>query len=86
VYSHNTDVEFDSIVRLWIPVEDCKMGHALFVEDEVLYNFKAGEVYTFDNHDLCRCQMVRILCQRLHGAKYKDITVDAILKNIENLK
>ena len=52
VYSHNADVEFDSIVRLWIPVEDCKMGHALFCENEVLYNFKSGEVYTFGNYDL----------------------------------
>jgi len=52
VYSHDANVEFDSIVRLWIPVEDRKMGQALFSEDEVLYNFKAGEVYTFGNHDL----------------------------------
>jgi hypothetical protein len=51
VYPYDADVEFDSIVRLWIPVEDRKMGQALFVEDEVLYNFKAGEVYTFGNYD-----------------------------------
>lgn len=52
VYPYDADVEFDSIVRLWIPVEDCKMGHALFCENEVLYNFKSGEVYTFGNYDL----------------------------------
>jgi hypothetical protein len=52
VYSHDANIEFDSIVRLWIPVEDRKMGQALFCEDEVLYNFKAGEVYTFGNYDL----------------------------------
>lgn len=51
VYSYDADVEFDSIVRLWIPVEDAKMGHALFCENEVLCNFKSGEVYTFGNYD-----------------------------------
>jgi hypothetical protein len=44
-------VDFDDIVRLWIPLEDSKFGHALFVESEVLHKFQAGEIYTFDNYD-----------------------------------
>jgi hypothetical protein len=51
VYAYQPDVDFDSIVRMWIPVEDCKFGQALFVESEVLYNYRAGEVYTFGNYD-----------------------------------
>lgn len=51
VYSHDDSIEFNSIVRMWIPVEDGKMGQALFSEKDVLYNFKAGEVYTFGNYD-----------------------------------
>lgn len=51
VYPYDADIEFDNIVRLWIPVQDGKMGQALFVENEVLYNFKSGDVYTFGNYD-----------------------------------
>lgn len=47
VYTHDKDVDFNDIVRMWIPIEDGKFGHALFVENEVLYNWKKGDVYTF---------------------------------------
>ena len=35
------------IKRLWITLTEPKMGHALFVEDEVAYNLKKGTVLTF---------------------------------------
>ena len=37
------------LLRLWIPLEDAKFGQALFVGDEVVYKFKAGEIYDWDN-------------------------------------
>ena len=37
------------VSRLWVALEDSKFGQALFVENSVLTNFKAGDVYTFDN-------------------------------------
>lgn len=51
VYAYDKDIEFDDIVRLWIPVEDCKFGQALFVESDVLYNYTQGQVYHFGNYD-----------------------------------
>jgi hypothetical protein len=42
----------DQIVRLWIPLEDAKFGHALFVGDTVLSDFKAGEIYDWELEDL----------------------------------
>jgi hypothetical protein len=42
----------EQIVRLWIPLEDAKFGHALFVDDAVLSDFKAGEIYNWDSEDL----------------------------------
>jgi len=45
------ELEFDDIVRLWIPIEDSTFGQALFVEDEVIHRYSAGDVYTFSNYD-----------------------------------
>jgi len=45
------ELEFDDIVRLWIPLEDSTFGQILFVENEVIYQYSAGEVYTFGNYD-----------------------------------
>jgi hypothetical protein len=45
------ELKIDNIVRLWIPIEDSTFGQALFVEDEVIYRYSAGDVYTFDNYD-----------------------------------
>lgn len=42
----------EQIVRLWIPLEDAKFGHALFVDNTVLSDFKAGEIYDWDIEDL----------------------------------
>ena len=39
-------------MRLWIPLEDSTFGQVLFVGDQVLSSYKAGEVYTFDNYTL----------------------------------
>ena len=47
----NPEIEFDDIVRLWIPLENSTFGQALFVENEVLHKYKAGEVYNFGNYD-----------------------------------
>jgi hypothetical protein len=49
---NNKDLVFDDIVRLWIPLEDSTFGQVLFVGDQVLSSYKAGEVYTFDNYTL----------------------------------
>lgn len=48
----NKDCNINQISRFWIPLEDSKFGHALFVEDTVLSNFKAGEIYDWDIDDL----------------------------------
>jgi hypothetical protein len=37
------------VVRLWVPLEDSKFGQVFCVGDQVLSNFKAGDVYQFDN-------------------------------------
>ena len=42
----------EEIARFWIPLEDAKFGHALFVENEILTDFKAGEIYDWDTEDL----------------------------------
>lgn len=41
------DKKFDSIVRLWVPIRDRQFGEALFVENQTLAEWKAGDVYTF---------------------------------------
>lgn len=41
------DATIDEIRRLWIPLHDWEFGHALFVGNEVLTHWKAGEVYWF---------------------------------------
>jgi hypothetical protein len=45
----NLGIEKDQLLRLWIPLEDAKFGHALFVGDEVIHKFKAGEIYDWDD-------------------------------------
>jgi hypothetical protein len=40
------------IARFWIPMEDAKFGHALFVNNTALTEFKAGEIYDWDIEDL----------------------------------
>jgi hypothetical protein len=45
------ELEFEDIARLWIPLEDSTFGQALFVEDEVIHHYSAGDVYTFGNYD-----------------------------------
>jgi hypothetical protein len=37
------------IRRLWIPLTEPKLGHALFVGNEVAYGLKRGTVLTFNN-------------------------------------
>lgn len=51
VFAYEQNVLFNDIVRLWIPVEDYKFGQALFVESDVIHNFRQGQVYHFDNYD-----------------------------------
>ena len=51
VFAYDQDVPFDNIIRLWIPVEDCKFGQVLFVESDVIHNFRQGQVYQFGNYD-----------------------------------
>ena len=46
----NDKVKREQIRRLWIPLTDTKMGHALFVGNEVAYNLKRGTVLTFDKN------------------------------------
>ena len=41
---------FDDVFRLWIPISNRKFGEALFVEDQTLSDWRAGDVYTFSNH------------------------------------
>jgi hypothetical protein len=40
------------IARFWIPMEDAKFGHVLFVNNTALTEFKAGEIYDWDIEDL----------------------------------
>ena len=40
------------IRRLWIPLTEPKLGHALFVGNDVAYNLKRGTVLTFDKNIL----------------------------------
>jgi hypothetical protein len=47
---NNPGLTVKTIHRLWIPLEDSVFGQALFVGDQVLHKYKAGEVYTFP-HD-----------------------------------
>ena len=45
----NTDFNVDEVVRLWIPLEDSTFGQALFVGEQVLTKYSAGDVYSFEN-------------------------------------
>jgi hypothetical protein len=42
------------IKRLWISLTEPKLGHALFVGNDVAYNLKQGTVLTF-NKDILHC-------------------------------
>lgn len=37
----------NDVLRMWIPLEDYQFGQVFFVEDQVFYNWKAGDVYVF---------------------------------------
>ena len=52
ILSKDSDCKINQITRFWIPLEDAKFGHALFVEDTVLSDFKAGEIYDWGIDDL----------------------------------
>lgn len=45
----NPDFNVDEVVRLWIPLEDSTFGQALFVGEQVLTKYSAGDVYSFEN-------------------------------------
>jgi bifunctional DNA-binding transcriptional regulator/antitoxin component of YhaV-PrlF toxin-antitoxin module len=45
----NPNFNIDEVVRLWIPLEDNTFGQALFVGEQVLTKYSAGDVYSFDN-------------------------------------
>jgi hypothetical protein len=45
----NAGIDKGQLLRLWIPLEDAKFGHALFIGEEVIYKFKAGEIYDWDD-------------------------------------
>ena len=45
----NPNFNIDEVVRLWIPLEDSTFGQALFVGEQVLTKYSAGDVYSFDN-------------------------------------
>ena len=47
-----TDATREGVMRLWIPLEDAKFGHVLFVGDTVLTDFKTGEIYDWDLEDM----------------------------------
>ena len=44
-YMEQKQITDTSIVRLWIPCLDGQIGHALMFENQVIYNYKAGDVY-----------------------------------------
>ena len=46
---NNPNFNVDEVVRLWIPLEDSTFGQALFVGEQVLTKYSAGDVYSFDN-------------------------------------
>ena len=43
------DVDPSLVTRYWIPLQDWKQGHSLTIGDEVIYNWKAGDIYTWGN-------------------------------------
>jgi len=43
-------LDTNRIRRLWIPLTEPKLGHALFVGNDVAYNLKRGTVLTFDKN------------------------------------
>ena len=43
------DVDPAQVTRYWIALQDWKPGHSLTIGDEVIYNWKAGDVYSWDN-------------------------------------
>ena len=45
----NPNFRIDDVVRLWVPQEDSTFGQALFVGEQVLTKYSAGDVYSFDN-------------------------------------
>lgn len=42
-------LDVSKVRRLWIPLSDPNLGHALFVGNEVVYNVKKGTVITINN-------------------------------------
>ena len=45
-----TGLDVTKIRRLWISLTEPKLGHALFVGNDVAYNLKRGTVLTFDKN------------------------------------
>ena len=37
------------VTRYWVALQDWKPGHSLTIGDEVIYNWKAGDVYSWGN-------------------------------------
>lgn len=50
--AQKSGLSIDDTVRFWVPLEDSKFGHCLFVDDEVLNKFSAGDVYTWDTEHM----------------------------------
>ena len=46
---YNIDIDPTLATRYWIALQDWKPGHSLTIGDEVIYNWKAGDVYSWDN-------------------------------------
>jgi hypothetical protein len=51
-YSKDIDYKINQVGRFWIPLQDSKFGHVLFVGNAVLSDFKEGEIYDWDVDDL----------------------------------
>lgn len=51
-YQSAGDYKINQVGRFWIPLEDAKFGHVLFVDKVVLSDFKAGEIYDWETEDL----------------------------------
>jgi hypothetical protein len=57
--------------RYWIPLQDYELGHIFIYKDQIITNYKKGDVYTYDD------------ANEIHGAVNLGFTPRVILQITE---
>ena len=82
IEASNGQVKFEDIFRMWIPLFDHKFGQSFCVNKEILYNWQAGDVWTFPNdayHSTANAGLhprYTLLCYCVKNARSRNLILD----------